>query len=139
MREGRLMTKEPRQFARSLRKTITSAEEVLWQALRNRRFQGLKFRRQVPFLNYTVDFFCVERKLIVEVDGKQHEWYADYDARRTEEIERHGFTIIRFPNGEVMNDLESVLMKIAEAVVPSAVSFPHPWPLSHSGEGESSV
>jgi len=131
------MIKEPRQFARNLRKTPTSAEDVLWQVLRGRRFQGLKFRRQVPFLNYTVDFLCVERKLIVEIDGKQHEWYAEYDARRTEEIERQGFAIIRFTNGEVMNDLESVLQIIAKAAVPSEPSFPHPWPLSQTGEGES--
>ncbi|WP_243371830.1 endonuclease domain-containing protein [Microvirga solisilvae] len=131
------MVREPRQFARSLRKTPTSAEDVLWQALRGRRFQGLKFKRQVPFLNYTVDFLCVERKLIVEVDGKQHDWYADYDARRTEEIERHGFAIIRVTNGDVMSDLDTVLTRIAKAVVPSASSFPHPWPLSRTGEGES--
>jgi very-short-patch-repair endonuclease len=131
------MIKEPRQFARSLRKTSTSAEDVLWQALRGRRFQGLKFKRQVPLLNYTVDFLCVERKLIVEVDGKQHDWYAEYDARRTEEIESHGFAIIRVMNGDVMNDLDSVLIRIAEAVVPPAPAFPHPWPLSHMGEGES--
>ena len=87
------MVKEPRQFARDLRKTPTSAEDVLWQALRNRRFQNLKFRRQVPLLNYTVDFLCFERKLIVELDGKQHGWFAEYDARRTEEIERYGFVL----------------------------------------------
>ncbi len=131
------MVREPRQFARNLRKAPTSAEDVLWQALRGRRFQGLKFKRQVPLLNYTIDFVCVERKLIVEVDGKQHDWYAEYDARRTAEIESHGFAIIRVTNGDVMNDLDSVLMKIVRAVVPSAPSFPHPWPLSHTGEGES--
>ncbi|MBM6579441.1 endonuclease domain-containing protein [Microvirga sp. BT689] len=131
------MTREPRQFARNLRKTSTSAEDMLWQALRGRHFQGLKFRRQVPFLNYTVDFLCVERKLIVEIDGKQHDWYADYDTRRTQEIEHHGFRVIRFTNQDVMSDLESVLMSIAEAAVSPATSHPHPWPLSHSGEGES--
>jgi very-short-patch-repair endonuclease len=135
VREGRFMTNEPRQFARSLRKASTSAEDVLWQALRGRRFQGLKFRRQVPFLSYTVDFLCVERRLVVELDGKQHDWYAEYDARRTEEIERHGFALIWVMNGDVMNDLDSVLMSIAKAVVPTAPAFPHPWPLSHTGEG----
>jgi very-short-patch-repair endonuclease len=114
----------------------TSAEDMLWQVLRGRRFKGLKFRRQVPFLNYTVDFLCVERKLIVEIDGKQHEWYAEYDSRRTKEIEFHSFKVIRFTNSDVMNDLESVLLKIAEAAVPPAPSHPHPWPLSHTGEGK---
>lgn len=137
MREGRFMVREPRQFARSLRKTSTSAEDTLWQALRGRRFQGLKFRRQVPFLSYTFDFLCVEKKLVIEIDGKQHGWYAEYDAQRTEEIERHGFAVIRFTNDEVMSDLDSILMRTAQAAVPSASSFPHPWPLSHTGEGES--
>lgn len=135
MREGRFMTKDPRQFARSLRKASTSAEDALWQDLRGRRFQGLKFRRQVPFLNYTVDFLCFERKLIVEIDGKQHEWFAEYDARRTEEIERHGFVVLRFTNNDVLNDLESVLMRIAEAAAFPANIHPHPQPLSQPGEG----
>jgi very-short-patch-repair endonuclease len=120
------MIKEPRQFARSLRKTSTPAEDVLWQALRRRGFQGLKFRRQVPLLRYTVDFLCIERKLNVEIDGKQHDWYAAYDERRSEEIQRHGFVIIRFTNREVMADPESVLMRIAADVLPSEPSFPHP-------------
>jgi very-short-patch-repair endonuclease len=137
VRDGRFMVKEPRQFARNLCKVPTSAEDVLWQALRGRRFHGLKFKRQVPVLSYTVDFLCFERKLVVELDGKQHDWFAEYDTRRTEEIERHGFALLRFSNREVLNDLDSVLMRIAEAMVPSATSHPHPWPLSHSGEGES--
>jgi very-short-patch-repair endonuclease len=90
----------------------------------------------VPFLNYTVDLLCNERRLIVEIDGRQHDWYAEYDARRTEEIERHGYAVIRVTNGDVMNDLDSVLMKIAHAAVPSEPAFPHPWPLSHTGEGD---
>ncbi|MBD2746404.1 endonuclease domain-containing protein [Microvirga sp. BT688] len=130
------MVKEPRQFARNLRKVPTSAEDVLWQALRGRRFQGLKFRRQVPLLKYTVDFLCLERKLVVELDGKQHGWFAEYDARRTEEINGHGFELLRFTNHDVLNDLEFVLLKIAEAVTSPEPSYPHPWPLSHTGEGK---
>jgi very-short-patch-repair endonuclease len=130
------MVKEPRQFARDLRKTLTSAEDTLWQALRNKRFQGFKFRRQIPLLNYTVDFLCLERKLIVELDGKQHEWFSEYDKRRTEEIERHGFTIIRVTNHDVLNDLDLVLAKIADAASSPAPACPHPWPLSHTGEGK---
>jgi very-short-patch-repair endonuclease len=129
------MTSEPRQFARSLRKTLTSAEDVLWQALRGRRFQNLKFKRQMPFLNYTVDFLCFERKLIIELDGKQHEWFSGYDATRTEEIERHGFMVLRFTNGDVLNDLENVLTRIGKAVAYPHIFNPHPRPLSHTGEG----
>jgi very-short-patch-repair endonuclease len=126
VRECRSTTKEPRRFAQSLRKASTPAEDVLWQALRGRGFQGLKFRRQVPLLRYTVDFLCIVRKLIVEIDGKQHDWYAAYDERRSEEIERHGFVIIRFTNSEVMTALESVQMRIAAAVRPSEPSLHHP-------------
>jgi very-short-patch-repair endonuclease len=129
------MVREPRQFARDLRKTPTSAEDTLWQALRNRRVQGVKFRRQVPLLNYTVDFLCLERRLIVELDGKQHDWFAEYDKRRTEEIERHGFTIIRLSNHDVLNNLDVVLAKIAQSALHSAPDHPHPRPLSHTGEG----
>ena len=129
------MTREPRQFARDLRKVPTSAEDTLWQALRGRRFQNLKFRRQVPLLNCTVDFLCLERRLIVELDGKQHDWFSEYDKRRTEEIERHGFVIVRFTNHDVLNDLDLVLAKIAGAASSPAPSFPHPRPLSQMGEG----
>lgn len=129
------MVKEPRQFARDLRKTPASAEDALWQALRGRCFQNLKFKRQVPLLSYTVDFLCFERKLIVEIDGRQHGWYAGYDAKRTEEIERHGFVVLRFTKADVLSDLETVLMRIGEAAAfPSSV-HPHPRPLSQTGEG----
>jgi very-short-patch-repair endonuclease len=130
------MVKEPRQFARDLRKTSTSAEDTLWQALRGRRFQSLKFRRQVPLLNYTVDFLCLERRLIVELDGKQHEWFSEYDKRQTDEMERHGFVIVRATNHDVLNDLDLVLAKIADVASSPAPAFPHPWPLSHTGEGK---
>jgi very-short-patch-repair endonuclease len=129
------MTREPRQFARSLRRAPISAEDTLWQALRGRRFQNLKLRRQVPLLNYTVDFLCLKRRLIVELDGKQHQWFAEYDKRRTGEIERHGFTIIRVTNHDVLNDLDLVLARIADAVSSPAPAHPHPRPLSHTGEG----
>ena len=75
------MPKEPRQFARALRKAATPAEDTLWQALRGRRLDRLKFKRQVPILAYTVDFLCFERKLVIEIDGKQHDIHDVYDRR----------------------------------------------------------
>src|SRR5215203_6132253 len=128
------MVSEPRQFARNLRKTPTGAEDVLWQVLRGRRLDGLKFKRQVPFLSYTVDFLCFERKLIIEIDGRQHDWFAEYDVKRTAEIEDHGFTVLRFTNTDVLEDIDTVKLGIAQALNASAV-HPHPRPLSHSGEG----
>ena len=128
------MTETPRAFARNLRKSATRAEDVLWQALHGRRLAGLKFKRQVPFLGYTIDFLCFERKLVLEVDGAQHDWYADYDRARTGEIDDHGFAVLRFTNSDVLNDLGAVKLRILQAAGCLAV-HPHPRPLSHPGEG----
>ena len=106
------MTTEQRRFARSLRARSTQSEDVLWELVRGRRLDGLKFRRQVPLLSYTVDFICIHRKLIVELDGKQHDWEREYDAARTAEIERHGFVVLRFTNAQVLGDRDAVLAAI---------------------------
>ena len=110
-RDGTLTTTQ-RQFVRTLRRQATSAEDVLWQALRGRRLSGLKFRRQVPLLTSTVDFACIERRLVVELDGRQHEWQAEYDGKRTQEIGSQGFEIVRFANRDVLDDLDAVLATI---------------------------
>src|SRR5580658_1832113 len=106
------MPNERRQFARALRQQPTRAEEVLWAQLSGSRFHGAKFRRQVPFDRYVVDFYCHAAKLVIELDGKQHEWFSDYDAGRTEVLERLGLRIVRFTNEEVSDDLDSVLARI---------------------------
>jgi very-short-patch-repair endonuclease len=106
------MAGERRQFARDLRRSPTPAEQILWKALRGGRLQGAKFRRQVPFDRYVIDFSCYLAKLVVELDGRQHEWFADYDAGRTEVLERMGVRVIRFANAEVCNDLDALLAQI---------------------------
>ena len=110
------VTTEQRQFARKLRRHATKAEDILWSLIRNRQIDGLKFRRQVPLLGYTVDFLCIERKLVVELDGRQHGWEHGYDSARTEEIERHGFRVIRFTNAEVIGDRDAVIAAIRKAL-----------------------
>jgi very-short-patch-repair endonuclease len=105
-----------REFARELRKQLTKAEEILWRRLRGSRLYGAKFRRQVPFDRFVVDFYCHAAKLVVELDGKQHEWFADYDAGRTRVLESRGVSVIRFANAEVENDLDSVLSRILAAL-----------------------
>ena len=80
MRGPDVVTSERRQFARALRRQMTRAEEILWTQLRGSRFKGAKFRRQVRFDRYVADFYCHGAKLVVELDGRQHEWFADYDA-----------------------------------------------------------
>jgi very-short-patch-repair endonuclease len=106
------MPSERRQFARTLRKHPTRAEDISWRSLRGSRFEGAKFRRQVPVDRYVVDFYCHAAKLAVELDGKLHEWFADYDAGRTEILERLGLRVVRFANDEVCGDLDSVLARI---------------------------
>ncbi|MGA2795784.1 MAG: DUF559 domain-containing protein [Roseiarcus sp.] len=110
------MASERREFARSLRKRQTRAEDILWERLRGSRFHGAKFRRQVPFDRFVVDFYCHAAKLVVEIDGKQHEWFSEYDAGRTEVLERLGVDVVRFTNEEVSGDLDSVLERIRAAL-----------------------
>jgi very-short-patch-repair endonuclease len=105
---------ERREFARTLRKHPTRAEDILWQRLRGSHFHGAKFRRQVPFNRFVVDFYCHAAKLVVEIDGVQHEWFADYDEGRTEILERLGVRMLRFTNAEVCDDLDAVLARIRE-------------------------
>ena len=113
------MTSERREFARLLRKQPTKAENILWERLRGSRFHGANFRRQVPFDRYVADFYCHAAKLVVELDGKQHELFSDYDAGRTAVLERMGVRVLRFTNEEVCNDLDSVLTRIhAELRIP---------------------
>ena len=110
------MAAEHRKFARVLRKQPTKAEDIVWRRLRGSRFHGAKFRRQVPFDRFVVDLYCHAAKLVVELDGKQHEWFVDYDAGRTRVLESRGVSVIRFANVEVENDLDSVLARIRAAL-----------------------
>jgi len=100
---------------RSLRRNPTDAERRLWQLLRRREAAGFKFRRQHPFENYILDFVCLERKLVIEVDGGQHV-DAAADATRTETLEQAGFRVLRFWNDEVLKDLDAVGQKIYTAL-----------------------
>jgi len=110
------MTSERIEFARSLRRQSTRAEEILWERLRGSRFHGAKFKRQVPFDRYVVDFYCHAAKLAVEIHGKQHDWFAEYDRGRSEVLQRLGVQVFRFSNEEVCGDLDSVLERIRAAL-----------------------
>ena len=103
-----------RDEARRLRRSQSDAEYALWFQLRRRRFLGLKFRRQHPMGPYIVDFCCVDKKLIVEVDGSQHLENADYDAQRTTFLERDGYRVIRFWNHEALTEMDGVIEKLAQ-------------------------
>ncbi len=105
------MSAERTEFAHALRKHPTPAEDILWRRLRGSRFHGQKFRRQVLFDRYVVDFYCRSAKSVVELDGKQHEWFSDYDPGRSEGLHRLGVRVVRFTNEEVCDDLDSVLAR----------------------------
>ena len=98
-------------FARKLRKNSTKAEIKLWvEVLRAGQMHGYTFLRQRPVLNYIADFMCKELSLIIEVDGFTHEWEQRWtlDQRRQEILERVGFTVIRFTDEEILNDIRNV-------------------------------
>lgn len=105
-------------YAKQLRQEMTKAEETLWEQLRARRFLNLKFRRQHPILNFIVDFYCHKLKLVVEADGKYHEEDDTqyYDSERTKELQKYDYSVIRFSNEEIMNDLDSVLKQLRKRV-----------------------
>jgi very-short-patch-repair endonuclease len=110
------MDMDIRAKARQLRKSMTDAEQHLWQYLRRRQIHGHKFRRQFPIGHYVVDFVCLEQKLVIEIDGGQHSRQQEYDARRTGFLESHDFRVIRFWNNEVLTETEAVLGIVEEAL-----------------------
>ena len=95
---------------RELRKNSTPQEITLWTLLRNRRYKDYKFRRQYPIGNYIVDFVCRDKKLIIELDGGQHNEpnNIEYDKSRTEFLKSKGYKVIRFWNNDVDNNIEGV-------------------------------
>jgi very-short-patch-repair endonuclease len=103
-------------IARRLRETETSAEDLLWRELRNRRLDGWKFRRQVPIAGHIADFACVSARLTIEVDGVQHETEVDSDRERRIKIESAGFLEIRFTNDDVRGRPHWVIEEIRRAL-----------------------
>ena len=103
-------------LAREMRHIPTPAEDQLWQAIRGRRLNGAKFRRQHAIDAFIVDFVCIEHQLIIEVDGTVHEEPDQqlYDAERQARLEGLGFRMLRFTNGEIVRSLPGVLEVIGE-------------------------
>jgi very-short-patch-repair endonuclease len=104
------------QRARQLRREQTPSEAKLWQSLRGRQFAGCKFRRQFPVRGYIADFCCPERKLIIELDGEQHLEQQEYDVDRTLELEAHGYSVMRFWNNELVENMDGVMEAIFEVL-----------------------
>jgi len=101
--------------AKDNRRNMTDAETILWEHLRNNR-TGYKFRKQHPIGDFIADFICLEKKLVIEIDGEYHNTAVQQhdDAVRTDDIERIGYRVIRFTNEEVEKQISTVLTKIKE-------------------------
>ncbi|MCG2461709.1 endonuclease domain-containing protein [Flavobacteriaceae bacterium F89] len=98
-------------YRKELRNNATKAESMLWKALRSRQLEGRKFRRQQSIDNFIVDFYCPQEKLIVELDGEVHNnpVSENYDDDRTEKLEELGFTVLRFENKLVFEQLDMIM------------------------------
>ena len=124
MKPDRLLT--PKEFSRHLRKNLTKEEYIIWQLLRNRKLDGFKFLRQHPikvwetsgrYYFYYADFYCAEKRLIVEVDGLIHEQRQAYDFCRDQIMREMNLTVLRIKNEEVNNDVDGVLRRIRNILI----------------------
>lgn len=114
--------------AKALRRTQADAEQKLWYHLRAHRFIGLKFKRQKPIGHYVVDFVCVEKRLVIELDGGQHSESLGCDRERDVYLNAEGYVVLRFWNSALLNELDSVLEQIRLTLSPG------PSPTSVRGE-----
>jgi very-short-patch-repair endonuclease len=104
-------------LAKDLRKNSTQAEALLWSKLRARQIEGPKFRRQQPLENFIVDFVSFEKRMVIELDGGQHTEDKDKDEERDICLKNNGFTVLRFWNSEVFENLEGVLETIRQKCI----------------------
>jgi uroporphyrinogen-III synthase len=118
VRRHRSLAREPAQIARArdLRQNQTKSEEAAWRLVRQLRLKGFKFRRQHPLGQYTIDFCCPQRRLIVELDGSVHAQpgQARPDTVREAELARMGYTVARFPKGMVLEAPELFVEKVLD-------------------------
>ena len=121
-------------LARGLRRSETSVERVLWSKLRNRQIDGWKFKRQVPFGYYILDFFCPEARLAVEVDGATHATAKEIadDAERTTFLQGNAVKVLRFSNSNVTKiiggALEMIYLHLGQQPAPSSGPSDHLLP-----------
>jgi len=104
------------QRARILRRGQTDAERALWRLLRSRQFANYKFRRQHPIESFVADFACLERMVVIEVDGAHHADQRQRDHRREQILRAQGFRILRFSDRQVLTELDSVAEAVLQAL-----------------------
>lgn len=118
--------------ARELRRNMTEAEEILWQALRKKQFENYRFRRQMPFVfgeyHFVADFCCPKLKLIIEVDGVVHsnKEVKEYDNLREDILRLAGYKIFRCNNREILYNLGDVLKKLENFIENNYLAFTPP-------------
>jgi very-short-patch-repair endonuclease len=118
--------------ARTLRRQMTEAEQRIWRILRMRRISGYRFRRQAPIGQYIADFVCHEARLIIEIDGGQHDDASLLEVERSGFLEGQGYRMLRFWNNEVLENPEGVFTTIAGALA-EASPPPQPSPIDGGG------
>ncbi|MBZ0204199.1 MAG: DUF559 domain-containing protein [Ignavibacteria bacterium] len=99
-------------LSRKLRNNATKAERLLWKEIKGRKLKGYQFSRQKPISNYIADFYSFKLKLVIELDGASHIGREEYDKKRQNDIELIGFTVLRFDNSEIENNIEAVINTI---------------------------
>lgn len=103
-------------LARKLRKNQWSTEQIFWHRVRKRQIDGHQFRRQFVLGKYIVDFICLKSRLIIELDGMQHDEHKEYDEKRDQWLRGEGFRILRFKNYEVKRDMDYVINRIRKCL-----------------------
>jgi very-short-patch-repair endonuclease len=93
---------------------MTDAERLLWKSLRHKQLDGHRFRRQFPIGRFIADFVCIEQKVVIELDGGQHQDEVVYDEQRTIFLRQSGWNVLRFWNNDVMGNIDGVLSTIVE-------------------------
>ncbi|QFZ81767.1 DUF559 domain-containing protein [Variovorax paradoxus] len=129
-------TSNAQQNARTLRREMTDAERKLWSGLRSEQL-GVKFRRQHPLGNYIADFACLDPRLIVELDGSQHQTQKGYDAQRDTFLRTQGFEVLRFGSNDPFVNFEGMLQAVLNRLNELKAACPHPN-LPPEGEGAQS-
>jgi very-short-patch-repair endonuclease len=146
------MIHDKKPLSRALRKRSTFTEKIAWNMLRNRRCLGLKFRRQYVFLGFVLDFYCLELRLALEIDGNSHLGREDYDDARQSSIENEGVSFIRIKAEDLLESPERLIRRVRDFIAdktpsPAVVTQcegggtelrrqnPHPHPLSQRERG----
>ena len=120
-----ILMKSVTELCRDLRKNQTKAEKVLWKLLRNRRLAGFKFLRQYALAKvsvekwrtfYIADFYCAEKRLVIEADGPVHDERKEFDKNRDEVLGSHNIRVLRFTNDRIINEPEKVIDEILSAI-----------------------